>query len=451
MKITHLTSATEIIEVNGIKILTDPWLDDGIYYGSWYLYPPYTLPDSTIEDIDYVYVSHIHPDHFCDATMQRLNKSVPILIHRYQEPFLKRRIESMGFQVMELENNQRTLLKNDVHINIIAADNCNPEICGKAFGCFAFSNQTGGSNQIDSMCVIDNEEFVLLNTNDCPYPIAYESIGKVKQGYPKIDFLLVGYTGASLYPYAMVDYSEEEMHAAKERARRKSLGFGAKIIAETQPRFFMPFAGTYVLGGSNWELNRYSPSPELEDAVEFFESQPDIDSEATRSVLLNAGETFDLATELQSKEYQPINKSERWNYIENELSQKSYVFEDDPPVSLQEFEAILPKAMERMLRKREEIEFATDTRILISLPSEKLLKIDCRNEHASGEIVDDCEGEYVEPFIYFEVDFRLLYRIFKGPRFAHWNNVEIAALLKMRRHPDTYEMGIHLLLCYLHQ
>lgn len=451
MKITHLTSATEIIEVNGIKILTDPWLDDGIYYGSWYLYPPYTLPDSTIADVDYVYVSHIHPDHFCDATMQRLNKSIPILIHRYQEPFLKRRIESMGFQVMELENNQRTLLQNDVHINIIAADNCNPEICGKAFGCFAFSNQTGGSNQIDSMCVIDNEEFVLLNTNDCPYPIAYESIGKVKQGYSKIDFLLVGYTGASLYPYAMVDYSEDEMHAAKDRARLKSLGFGARIIAETQPRFFMPFAGTYVLGGSNWELNRYSPSPELEDAVEYFETRPEIDSGATRPVLLNAGETFDLATESQSKPYEPINKNERWSYIESELSQKSYVFENDPPVSLLEFEEIIPKATDRMFRKREEIGFATDTRILISLPGEKLLKIDCRNDHASSEIVDDCEDEYVEPFIYFEVDFRLLYRILKGPRYAHWNNVEIAALLKMRRHPDTYEMGIHLLLCYLHQ
>ena len=78
MKITHLTSATEIITANGIKILTDPWLDDGIYYGSWFLYPPYKQDDSILKDIDYIYVSHIHPDHFCEKTMERLNKSIPV-------------------------------------------------------------------------------------------------------------------------------------------------------------------------------------------------------------------------------------------------------------------------------------------------------------------------------------------------------------------------------------
>ena len=38
MKITHLNGACEIIQANGVKILTDPWLVDGEYYGSWYMY-----------------------------------------------------------------------------------------------------------------------------------------------------------------------------------------------------------------------------------------------------------------------------------------------------------------------------------------------------------------------------------------------------------------------------
>ncbi len=450
MKITHLTSATEIIEVNGVKILTDPWLDDGIYYGAWYLYPPYSLGDSILADIDYIYVSHIHPDHFCVATMERLDRSIPVLIHKYAQPFLKRRIESLGFQAIEIVNNQRTLLRDDVYINIVAADNCNPQICGRAFGCFSYSAQTNGTNQIDSMCVIDNGEFVLLNTNDCPYPIASEAIDKVKQQYPRIDFLLVGYTGASLYPYAMMDYNEPEMRAAQERTRLKSLGLGAKIIEKIQPRFYMPFAGTYVLGGSNWELNKFSPNPELEEAVEFFSLQETIPSEGARPILLNSGETFDLGAECQTRAYQPIDRSERWSYIEDVLSKKQYTYEDDSSPTLTDFEGIIPNAHQRLERKRLEIGFATSTIILIRLPEKKLLQINCGNDDSGFKIIDNIEASWPEPMIYFEVDFRLLLRIFQGPRYAHWNNVEIGALLKMRRRPDRYEMGIHLLLCFLH-
>ena len=50
MFITHLNGACEIIISNGVKILTDPWLVDGEYYGSWYTYPP--VDDFDFSDLD---------------------------------------------------------------------------------------------------------------------------------------------------------------------------------------------------------------------------------------------------------------------------------------------------------------------------------------------------------------------------------------------------------------
>ncbi len=450
MKITHLTSATEIITANGIKILTDPWLDDGIYYGSWFLYPPYKQDDSILKDIDYIYVSHIHPDHFCEKTMERLNKSIPVLIHNFDEKFLKRKIESLGFKAIELENNKRTLLKNNVYINIVAADNCNPEICGKAFGCFSFTGNSSGSNQIDSMCVIDDGKHVLLNTNDCPYPIAYEALGKVTAQYPKIDFLLVGYTGASLYPYAMFNYSDSEMKEAQERTRAKGLGFGAKIIGTIKPRYYMPFAGTYILGAANWKLNKYSPMPELQDATAYFSQQLEIQQHSIIPVLLNTGETFDLETETQTKAYTSIDKIQRLNYIENVLSAKKYTYEEEPEPSLQDFQELIPKAYKRFYEKRIKLGFETQTSILIKLPDDKLLKLNCFGDSKNAEIIENIPSNFLEPYIFFMVEFKLLYQVFKGPRYAHWNNMEIGALLKMERKPDRYEMGIHLMLCYFH-
>ena len=53
MKITHLNGACEIIQANGIKILTDPWLVDGEYYGSWYMYPPLPNFDFNLPFLDF--------------------------------------------------------------------------------------------------------------------------------------------------------------------------------------------------------------------------------------------------------------------------------------------------------------------------------------------------------------------------------------------------------------
>jgi len=65
VKIRYIKSATTVIECNGVKILTDPWLVDGEYYGSWYHYPALELSTQNwFEDIDFIYISHIHPGSF---------------------------------------------------------------------------------------------------------------------------------------------------------------------------------------------------------------------------------------------------------------------------------------------------------------------------------------------------------------------------------------------------
>src|SRR5262245_36030953 len=122
MQITFLKSATVIVEAGGVRILMDPWLVDGEYYGSWSHYPPFEWSDDHLTSLDYIYISHIHPDHLSHATMARLSKSIPVLIHRYESKFLKRNIEAMGFEVRELPHNVRIPLGKKTTINILAAD-----------------------------------------------------------------------------------------------------------------------------------------------------------------------------------------------------------------------------------------------------------------------------------------------------------------------------------------
>ena len=73
MKLTYLESASVIIEHNGIKILCDPWLVDGEYYGSWYHYPPVNFKAEKYNDVDYIYISHIHLDHYSPKTLKQIS------------------------------------------------------------------------------------------------------------------------------------------------------------------------------------------------------------------------------------------------------------------------------------------------------------------------------------------------------------------------------------------
>ena len=74
MKIKLYRSSTIGLDLNGYKLLMDPWLTDGEYYGSWSHYPYYDL-DKNINEINSynaIYISHIHPDHCSDDTLKKI-------------------------------------------------------------------------------------------------------------------------------------------------------------------------------------------------------------------------------------------------------------------------------------------------------------------------------------------------------------------------------------------
>jgi len=64
---------------NGTRILCDPWIVDGVFEDAWYHYPPLKTKLSDIKDVDGIYVSHIHPDHYDERTFN-FPKDIPIII-----------------------------------------------------------------------------------------------------------------------------------------------------------------------------------------------------------------------------------------------------------------------------------------------------------------------------------------------------------------------------------
>lgn len=78
MKVTMLGHSTLLIEIDGKKILTDPWLKDPLYFG--FLSHPGPFSPPALPDLDLVMVSHGHQDHFDAGTLADIDKSTPVLI-----------------------------------------------------------------------------------------------------------------------------------------------------------------------------------------------------------------------------------------------------------------------------------------------------------------------------------------------------------------------------------
>jgi UDP-MurNAc hydroxylase len=447
MKITHLKSSTELIEANGVRILTDPWLTDGEYYGSWFHYPAYDKPISDL-DVDFIYISHIHPDHLSIKTLQQLNKSIPVLIHHYAQDFLKRNIMRLGFQVMELPHNQRTHLKNGVYINILAADNCDPQLCSKFMGC-APMEKNFGSTQIDSLCVIDNGEYTLLNTNDCPYDLSRTVIETVLSSYGKIHFLLVGYAGAGPYPQCFHFNDPAQQVCKAEEKKLKFLEMGLHYIRHIQPKFFMPFAGTYTLGGRLVKLNDLRGVPDIQDAFDYLIDKVSKENLPCQGVLLNTHCTFDLNKKTSSSPYRRSSKDEKQTYINTVLVPKKFTYESDPMPSAADIQALLGPAHERFERKRHEIGFVSNTQLLIDIDEESVININCGQQ--GGYTIMSRQKAYEQgPYVNIGTDPRLLRQILSGPKYAHWNNAEIGSHLRYVRVPDIFERGMYHSLCFFH-
>ena len=299
-----------------------------------------------------------------------------------------------------------------------------------------------GSTGVDTMAVIENGDKTILNVNDCPYLLSQKVLDRVLTNHPIIDMLWVGYAGAGSYPQCW-DYSDKEkLEVYGIKKKNHFLKMGLDFIKKTTPKAYMRFAGTYTLRGKYAHLEKFRVVPELQDALAFYQENYD-----GRGVLLNSFEWYDLNTGKVSKEYTPINYNEKLKYVEEVLSKHKYEYEYDESPTLDQFLELLPKAYERYEDKRKEINFSSDTNVYIYLPEDKMCKISCKGkgfEIINGKDFSD------EKYVTYKVDPKLLYRILRGPRYAHWNNAEIGSHIMFSRKPEVYERGLYFSMNYFH-
>jgi len=441
MQVRYLNSAAIVIEDNGDKVLCDPWLVDGAYYGSWCHYPPPDFTPEDFNDVDYIYISHIHPDHFHPPTLKKMDSEIPVVIHDYANNYLKHEIEKLGFEVEELPHNERVHLAGDIHINILAADSCDPELCGNYFGCNWYGgNTTGdGSAQVDTMAAIDNGEYTIVDMNDCPYPMVEGSMREIKNSYEDIDLVSHQYAAAQFYPQSMTDYTHEQKIEAKQEVILEKQRKAKEFVKFFDADYYMPFAGEYVLAGKLAGLNKYTANPPRIQAYNYFTQN--LDPKEHQCVFLNSNEFIDLKTGEYSKPFEPIDPVEQHQYIEKNLADRKFTYEYDDTPSLDELISYLPDAYTNLEEKRDNWGFESKTTVLVSLKNESYAEVSMNGD--GYDIIKSPDLDSYNGYVKFDLDPRLLKRIFKGPAHAHWADAKIGSHLGIAKQPDIYERGLY--------
>lgn len=441
MELTFLRGACCILEANGKRILIDPWLEDGVYYGSWAHFPSWPQEDySRLGPIDYIYVSHIHPDHFDANTMAKLQCKAPVLIHTYPTKFLKKHIEDLGFEVIECEHGKPFDLGSGVSISIFSADDCDPRACGSFFGCAMPGIR---NTQIDSMAVITDGAQTVVNVNDCPWLLSRNLARKIAEQYPIIDLALIAYAGAGPYPQTFVMLPEQRL-AEAQRKRREFLSGVVNFAKALRARRVFPFAGDYQLCSYLSELNEVRGVPEVSDVYRYL-WQHNI-----KTLCLNPGENAPIDSPGHPIIYR---EDERIAYVQDVLSQRKLDYEDDPEPKFEDIRRLLQAGWERFNSKRKEYGLQAQATAYFRITNNGWFVVPPK--------IDECPyytrrnrsplDKKAGPFVELTTDIRMLKRLLMGPKHAHWNNAQIGSHIGFRRQPLTmYESGLYHLLSYFH-
>ena len=117
--VTYFYSACVAIETKDIRLLCDPWFSEGAYDGSWYHFPKPIEPIERIGTVDYIYISHIHPDHYDPEFLKKyfeIYGEKPILIGDWKNNYLKNALVREGFNYKIINDDGLTIGNTKVEI-----------------------------------------------------------------------------------------------------------------------------------------------------------------------------------------------------------------------------------------------------------------------------------------------------------------------------------------------
>jgi UDP-MurNAc hydroxylase len=224
MQVTSIGHAGFRIDTAAGSVLCDPWLHPA-YFASWFVFPDNSDLDwAAIGDCDYLYVSHLHKDHFDPRLLaEHVNKDAVVLLPDYPVPDLRRELADLGFtNFFETRDSVKHRIsgpRGDLDVMIVA-------LRAPADGPIG-----------DSGIVISDGTTTAFNMNDSR-PLRLDMLDE----FGHIDVHMLQYSGAIWYPM-VYDMPERAKEAFGTQKRQRGMDRCRQYIADVGATWVIPSAG----------------------------------------------------------------------------------------------------------------------------------------------------------------------------------------------------------------
>ena len=228
MELEFISHASFITRVNGKSIICDPWIKGKVFNEGWALLSKPGNVDWSA--IDYIYVSHEHPDHFNFPTLKSIDienrKRIKVIYQKHASLRLKKAFLKLEFQnVIELPIYKWSLID------------------GIQFYC-------GSAGSMDAFLAIRHNNRTTLNLNDCIFND--KQYKYIKREIGQIDALFTQFSFAN-----WVGNDKDEYNKASQKIQDIE-----KQIKVFNPTYTIPFASfVYFCNEENSRMNNWVNTP----------------------------------------------------------------------------------------------------------------------------------------------------------------------------------------------
>jgi UDP-MurNAc hydroxylase len=330
MRFQVIGHASLRVNAGGKELLCDPWILGSCYWRSWWNYPP--VSESLRETLapDFVYLTHLHWDHYHGVSLRKFPKRTRIYVPYFRYDRMVRDLAHLGF------NNVIEILHG---IRVELADG------------LAIRSYQIGPIFTDSALVIEAEDKIILNANDGKF--AGLPLRQILNDYPQIDFCLRSHSSANARRCMHIT---DEPDGALDDDTHYVASFSL-FMKRVRPRYAIPFASnTCFLHKDTVAMNAFSQTPSMvKDYFEVFARREQIGTELR--VMISGDEwTTDKGFTLAQNDWFEARDRKLREYAQQvqPTLQKYYAKEDKTRVSpklLEEFFAQLWKSTPWILRR----------------------------------------------------------------------------------------------------